>query len=40
MVSGAVLVAAFTVVAAAAAFLGARLYRLGRPSQGAEPPDD
>jgi hypothetical protein len=37
MVSGALLVAAFAAVAAAAVFVAFRLYRVSRPRQG--PPD-
>jgi hypothetical protein len=39
MVSGVLLVLAFTVVAAAAVFAAARLYRLGRPARKTERPD-
>lgn len=38
MVSGIVLVAAFTAVAAAAAFVAVMLYRVSRPSRSQEPP--
>jgi hypothetical protein len=39
MLSGAFLVAAFVVVAAAAVFVAARLYRISRPTPPREPPD-
>lgn len=39
MISGVLLVIAFTVVAAAAVFAAIRLYRLGRPGRETERPD-